>query len=394
MQVDSSLNIAAAERVIREMQGRVTDTTLTLPTRSRANVGGGEPAIVQAVLTWAATQETARISSYAIGAEDAQLDTLTGHLPGLCATLVCDRAEDLSGGDITGPLKELALERLRGLQGPTPQRWSRGAQLEVLCADHLGWSTPQTLYATEETPPRLLSRTEFDRIAELLMERTLADHPAADDQQLKIGLADALYELFRNTDLYARSDDRGNQVGKSIRGIHARRQSISRSGLAKMVEASRPLADYCDRLFPRGERRDIQLLEVSVFDAGPGYAAHWLGRPLAAIQPDEELAAIRTCFEKHATRRNHSTAGMGLCTVVDILRRRSGFLRLRTGRHSLFADLASERELAYGTPPQRRSTASHRPPGLCSPSYCRSEPCRRSSCTASTSRRGRPRSMS
>lgn len=360
MQVDSSLNIAAAERIIREVEGRATDTTLTLPTRSRANVGGGEPAIVQAILTWAATQETARISSYATGPEDGQLDTMTGHLPGLCAALVCDRAEDLNGRDITEPLQELAVKRLRGLQGQSPQQWSRGAQLEVVCADHLGWSTPETLYARDDATLRLLSRKEFDRIAELVMARTLADHPAASDQQLKVGLADALYELFRNTDEYGRVDDRGNQVGKSVRGIHARRQSISRTGLARMVEASRPLADYCDRLYPRENRRDIQLLEISVFDAGPGYAAHWLGRPLADIDRDEELAAIRTCFGKHASRKTNSAAGMGLCTVVDILRRRGGFLRLRTGRHSLFADLVGERDLAYGEPPDLRPWQEHR----------------------------------
>ncbi len=360
VQIDSSLNIAAAERIIREMEGRVTDTTLTLPTRSRANVGGGEPAIVQAILTWAATQGTARISSYAVGPEDPQLDTMTRHLPGLCAALVCDRAEDMHGQDITEALQALAVDRLRGLQGQNPQLFSRGAQLEVVCADHLGWSTPETLYATDDATRRLLSRKEFDRISELILARTLAEHPAVGDQQLKVGLADALYELFRNNDEYGRLDEHGNQVGKSVRGIHARRQSISRTALAQMVEASRPLADYCARLIPRENRRDIQLLEVSVFDAGPGYAAHWLGRPLADIDRDEELAAIRTCFGKHASRKTNSAAGMGLCTVVDILRRRGGFLRLRTGRHSLFADLVSERELAYGEPPNLRHWQEYR----------------------------------
>lgn len=354
MQIESALNIAEAERIIREMEGRNTDTTLTLPTNSRGNVGGGEPAVVQAILTWASSQASARIATYARGSSDGQLETLTSHLVGLCSILTCDWAGDIDRRDLTTDLRELALERLRGLQSPAPQRWSRGAQLEILCADHLGWSTPEMLYATSESSRRLLSRREFDRVADLVLEQTIPDYLAPADLDIKAGLADALYELFRNTDEYARTDENDNLVRRSIRGLHARKQAISRPGLAKMVEASPSLAAYCARLAPRPGRRDIQLLEVSVFDAGPGYAPRWLQRPLAEISREEELAAIQTCFAKHATRKSNSTAGMGLCTVVDILRRGGGFMRLRTGRQSLYADLALEADRAYGELPELR----------------------------------------
>lgn len=355
MHVESSFTIAEAERVIRGMEGRGTDTTLTLPTHSRSNVGGGEPAVVQAVLTWASTQINARIGTYANGPEDSQLESLTRHLVGLCAALVSNEATDADGRDLTAALNKLAVERLRGLQSLEPQRWSRGSQVEILCADHLGWTTPETLYAASEPSKRLLSRKEFDRVAGLILQQTVANYiPAHGDEALKAGLADALYELFRNTDEYARTDERGNRVKHSIRGIHARRQAISRPGLAKMVEASPPLATYCERLTPRQGRRDIQLLEVSVFDAGPGYAPRWLKRPLAAISREQELDAIMTCFGKHATGKDDSSAGMGLCTVVDILRQGKGFMRLRTGRHSLYADLALEAGRPYGELPQLR----------------------------------------
>ncbi|QYE37247.1 hypothetical protein KZX46_21680 (plasmid) [Polymorphobacter sp. PAMC 29334] len=353
MQVESSFSISEAERVIRELEGRRTDTVLTLPTRSRANVGGGEPAVLQAVLTWASAQSVARIRTYARDSVDQQLETLTSHLVGTCAALLCDRADGLDHRDVTAEVRELALERLHGLQGSTPRNWSRGSQIEILCADHLGWSSPETLYATSDAGNRLLSRKEFDRVAELILQHTVPDYfPAREDHDLRIGIADALYELFRNTDEYGRADEHGNSIGRSIRGLHARRQAISRTGLAKMVEASRPLADYCDRLEPRGKRRDIQLLELSVFDSGPGYAPHWLGRPLADITREEELEAIETCFDKHATRKANSTAGMGLSTVVDILRRRNGFMRLRTGRQSLYADLGLQVDQTYGAPPK------------------------------------------
>lgn len=355
MLVESSLSIAEAERIVREMEGRRTDTVLTLPTNSRGNAGGGEPAVLQAVLTWAASQKTARITTHAHGPADPQLDTFARHLVGMCAALIGNRVTDLDGQDVTAEVVELATERLHGLQGSKPEEWSRGSQIEIVCADHLGWGTPKTFYATAEPGKRLLSRREFDRVAELVLAHAVPDYATArKDESLKTGLADALYELFRNTDEYARSDKKGDRADTSIRGLHARRQAVSRSELARMVQASPPLASYCDRLRPREGRRHIQLLEISVFDSGPGYAPHWLKRSLAEISREEELDAIRTCFAKHATRKDDRTSGMGLCTVVDILRRQNGFLRLRTGRHSLYADLGVEQGRAYGDLPELR----------------------------------------
>lgn len=354
MDVESSFSIVEAERIIGAMDGRGTDTILTLPTRSRGHAAGGEPALAQAVLTWASSQRVARMATYAEPG-DGQLEHLSRHLVGLCAALACDQARDADDRDITTELRELALERLRGLQGPNPQRWSRGPQVEIVCADHLGRSTPDTLYVTGRPGKPLRARQEFDRVADLILAATMPDGlEQREGETLRDSIVDALYELFRNTDEYARRDERGDRARVSVRGIHARRHGVSRSALAGMVSTSAPLAAYCERLQPRTDRHQIQLLEISVFDTGPGYAPHWLGRPLAEIDPADELAAIRTCFEKHATRKATATSGMGLCTVVDVLRRGDGFMRLRTGRQSLYADLGADAGRNYGDPPNLR----------------------------------------
>lgn len=354
MDVGSAFSIIEAERIISAMDGRGTDTTLTLPTHSRGHAAGGEPAVAQAVLTWASNQRKARVATYAEPG-DGQLEHLSRHLVGLCAALACDQARDADDRDITVELRELALERLRGLQGPNPQRWSRGPQVEIVCADHLGRSTPDTLYVTAKPGKPLRARQEFDRVADLILAATVPGEPEPrEGETLRDGIIDALYELFRNTDEYARRDEHGDRARVSVRGIHARRHAVSRVALAGMVGTSAPLAAYCERLQPRAGRHQIQLLEISVFDTGPGYASHWLGRPLAEIDSAAELAAVRTCFEKHATRKASTTSGMGLCTVVDVLRRGDGFMRLRTGRQSLYADLGADARRGYGDPPDLR----------------------------------------
>ena len=91
----------------------------------------------------------------------------------------------------------------------------------------------------------------------------------------------------------------------------------------------------------RATNLQIQLIRCRYSIPEPGYAASITGRSLASLTLEEEARAVRDCFMKHATRKEQARSGLGLCNVVDILRDHGGFLRLRTGRQSLYADLAS-----------------------------------------------------
>jgi hypothetical protein len=50
------------------------------------------------------------------------------------------------------------------------------------------------------------------------------------------------------------------------------------------------------------------------------------------------LAAVIDCFKKNATSKRHGDYGQGLPLVIKLLREKRGFLRLRTGRLSLYED--------------------------------------------------------
>jgi len=82
-------------------------------------------------------------------------------------------------------------------------------------------------------------------------------------------IGDALYELFRNTHQHALKDLDGNYLRRSIRGIHARRHSLEPAALTKMLTTSPALLTYCQQLKTRLGRRNIELVEFSVFDSGP-----------------------------------------------------------------------------------------------------------------------------
>ncbi|WP_206757854.1 hypothetical protein [Sphingomonas sp. CFBP 13706] len=352
------MTIVATERLLADLAGQATDMILTVPTHGRHHLAGGESAMVQFLATWAQRQRVPTVSTFARGAADRQVADLAGQLHGLAVALVADEVRGVDGQPIRDRLFELAIDRLRIVQGARPSIASRGPQFELMCADHLGLSAPSLLYALDlDGVARLRDARAFRDLAVQIMAATVPGTlEAMLPRDIRSTLASALYELFRNTEEHARLDDRGNQLRRSLRGIHARRHAIEPATLADIVGSFEPLAEWARRLpRPRADSRDAQMLELSVFDSGPGFAARWSGRPLDLIEPPEELDAIVNCFSKRGSSKARSAAGLGLCNLVDLLRAKGGFLRLRTGRRSLYADLSRERDRAYGDPPDLRA---------------------------------------
>ena len=105
------------------------------------------------------------------------------------------------------------------------------------------------------------------------------------------------------------------------------------------------MADSCRRLpiYDKGgqEGKQTNLLEISTFDAGSGFAETFRRKPIAGMTHDEELEAVQTCFGKNQTSKGRSGFGQGLYRVLRLLKQKNGFLRLRTGRLSLWLDLAA-----------------------------------------------------
>jgi hypothetical protein len=356
MNLNTVHSVASAEALIRELDGSRTDTSLQIATRSRHHAAGGEAAIVQAVITWAQAQRRALLDTFAKGPDDDQLSSLASHLSGLCAALICDVARDVEGRNVTPQLRAEAMARMRALTSEVPGAGSRGPQLEIVCADRREEGLARSVYFVDSTfQGTLKSEEAFRDVARVALKRTgLEGVPLGRDERLVEAIGDCLYELFRNTHEHARLDAAGDLVGRSLRGIHARRHAISPEVLEGIVKDSAPLAAYCGRLQARPGRRDLQIVEFSVFDSGPGLAARWRRQPVAELTAEEELDAVAACFGKHATTKVIDGRGMGLPIVIAALRERNGFMRVRSGRLSLYADLGTEADREFGAAPLLR----------------------------------------
>ena len=231
-----------------------------------------------------------------------------------------------------------------------PYTASRGRQIEIVCADHLGRSYPERVYQGAAPYERtVISRAAFhdfsrEIIANLFPAPINASHRARD---FPPALGDALYELFKNTHEHARTDVYGNELRKSIRGFQVKHHALFVETLEKISNNSPPLAAYCRQRIEQSDRKQIQLIEVSIFYSGPGMGARWFGKKTSELSVEDELQGILNCFHKHFSSKKNSGVGLGLSNVTEVLRRNQGFMRLRTGRHSLYTNLHDEKDREY-----------------------------------------------
>ena len=168
-----------------------------------------------------------------------------------------------------------------------------------------------------------VTKRDFVRIESLLLHRD-------------VPLGRLLHETFRNTAEHAYLDLEGRIPSKGLRCILIAPRMVEPSALqpTALVSGEHPrLRSYfrslCDRPTPGG-RRLVFILELSVFDTGPGFAD--------TIQHRDTDEAIRVshCFHKHASSKLGANSGLGLGRVLRLVHELSGFVRFRTSTTEAF----------------------------------------------------------
>ncbi|WP_242154520.1 hypothetical protein [Sphingomonas sp. BAUL-RG-20F-R05-02] len=351
MRIPRHLQFTRIEAVLSELEG-AGSYVLTTPIENSYHALGGEAALAQAYVTWAQQESRPHIRYATIDAPAP--DEAVSRFASLSAALLASRIS-FGESDLTERVRARALDRVDALQSERGRSETRGLQLEVFCADHHGRSHPAKLYdfPPDEKPTPKPESSLGDLVGEILQATMPLEHGRGETKHLVEPLAGAIYELFRNTHEHARHDLAGNVLKRSIRAIHARRHPIDPGALARVAADTPAIATYCRRLRPTRGRAQLQLLEVSVMDSGPGLAARWLGRSLGPQDRGAvERGAVMECFESGASTKPRPGAGMGLSNLIAVGRASNGFLRLRTGAQSLCADLGLEAAEAFATVPR------------------------------------------
>jgi hypothetical protein len=365
MQLPARATIAECERILRELEGSVGSVPLEIPTNAVYLAAGGEAALIQLILTWAQGQERPLLYTYAADDTDPQLESLAGRLYGVVAAFACMGARGRRRAtDVSKRLKELARDRLE--QDYSLDELGFGSlyqrSIGVLCVDRAGYSAPRSFYSKDSAGQYKLKDIEgFTKLSKGIFETLIAEHQRKNiHPSLRGAVGGFLHELVGNTHDHATTDMSGKQqLDFSIRGLHVRRHGLEPEAMRRVAEGYSPLVSYFDS-FGEAHGKQIQTVEVSVFDAGPGLAQKWRNQPLSAMTAAEERTAVEECFAEGNTTKRHHRYGEGLPLVVRLLREQKGFLRVRTGRLSLHCDMTREVAASPDAPPEFESW---QPPG-------------------------------
>lgn len=325
----------SCEESLAAIAGRHSRENLAVPTHVKGAYLGGEVSQAQVIYTWATGNPEGELRTWAD--DQAGAETLVEGLPGLVAGLLRRPMRSaVDKRELDDTVYRLALRRLDSLHDALPKR-DRGMRVIVVCADHLGRKSPRTFYRGGDGGHVPVTLAEFAPTVGKILDLTV---PPAYSEWLSMGhrgvVTDLLYEAFKNTHEHARSDLKGRELPISFRGIVVRHHLFPRENLALAAAGSKPLSGFLERLEPpMAGNKQIQLLELSVFDCGIGYASHLRRLPLEELPADDEFAAVNECFEKNVSSKALSGAGQGLALIDGLLGDHNGFLRLRTGRLSV-----------------------------------------------------------
>ncbi|TCK85529.1 hypothetical protein [Albibacterium bauzanense] len=154
-------------------------------------------------------------------------------------------------------------------------------------------------------------------------------------------LQSILWELMRNTHEHAIKDHLNQiNISPNTRGAYFRIQRSSKRNFIKEAKSHKGLISYYENALEEG---DNFMLEVSVFDSGPGLVKRFLGAKWEDnLNIRDDVNTIKQCLIKGQTSVVTSkglSKGFGLDHVLKLLSKKHGFLKIRTGRASLYRDL-------------------------------------------------------
>lgn len=347
----SASSIADVERVIEELSTAPPDAHLVLPRKLDERSVGGTSAQLQMVVTWRRQCPDGRLCAY-VNESDNE-----GQREGSVTNLIAKSDHGYFAWELAGQLDtRLGQSSLNDLAGPIAEHRradmaavetsKRGRKVMLLCVDGRRAHYPRTLYQPGRGRPQVVASASFQHLAQDLQHaitfgpdtRQAGDHLAARE------MAKLILELFSNTDEWGRPrpGDSGAPAA-SVRGLRVEMHTMTSAAAASSAAGNPALEKYLEagKLQPREKR--IRLVELSVFDAGPGLA-HWRLRQLGKSSPsvDDEFSAVADCLSKHFGTGNNAARGKGLDSVLRTLTGFAGFLRLRTGRLHLYRDFAHE----------------------------------------------------
>lgn len=323
-----------------------------------------EAATVQWLITWWRTLHgTTRILSLDKELPLETLSRVSDTLPGAIIGLMPSKAVEKVPRQTLAKFRDAYLRQQ--LSWPDLNLHARAA---LLCDDSMPVETglPALLYP-DGYGLKVASRDHFTIVTDkLIFSVTQVSNIRGAINVHRDRLTTILHELFKNTHDHARTNIDRTPLELSIRGLYARFYPVEglRSELAAGSAEQRPdiandrsitlqnqVEQYAahfmnlgrqraEGLRPKATTNFLGLLELSIFDSGPGFAATFLKEKFKTATVQQQFDAVIDCFQTGKSATLDESRGYGLWKVLRDLRAMKGLIRVRTNRINVYRDFA------------------------------------------------------
>ncbi|MBB3176946.1 hypothetical protein [Variovorax sp. Sphag1AA] len=370
----SQTTFSGLEQFLRDVR-QFPGQDLKLPVQvSRGGAFSFSAVAVQAIATWARLHDGVR--RLRVAPQFAEDEVTRSRLAGaLYAIGGLYFAQEVVAGSRVIPRSE-ALEavapRVFAMQDYQYRDTLRGPSVALCCFERAKLEFIQSLYAIPRrgTPDTttIRSASEFKSILSRMLEACSAGASRVlTDVQIEV-LAQLVHQLFKNADVHTISDAEGRLYDAGIRGIQVREVVIADdAAFTDFVSGDRALHAYLTKLSRRGLVREpgahgqesklkkwqaSTFVEISVFDTGPGLALRWLAdregiTRYSQVDLEQELQAVKECFQLHASTHSAAMKGDGLPIALRAMKELRAFMFLRTGRLALYQDFSSQEHTGF-----------------------------------------------
>ena len=214
----------------------------------------------------------------------------------------------------------------------------------ILCADHLDIPLPSSVYVKRGDVNEVRDPEYFIRLFRSLTtgdDSIVPMFPDARSSGVEESFIPTLvYELFRNTHDHARNLVGGARNRFSLRGVLVKLHTSAREEI--VATSDKGINEYLVHIGTKlglKSEAPLMLLEVSVFDSGPGLAQHRSNRNLDELSLKDERKWLEACFKPYSTGvPSDLNRGQGLERVQRRLSELKAVLHVRSGRLSLCRD--------------------------------------------------------
>nr|WP_315475950.1 hypothetical protein [uncultured Undibacterium sp.] len=323
--------------------------------------GGGigvSAALIQFLASWSRQQSTPVLRLYPSPDTENTFQSLAREPHGMAALYFSQKIED-SNQESFSPKHGLTfvVPQIVAMQSGDYQNTMHGRGIFLACFANARNEFIHPFYS-KGSSESLRGREDFHTLAEQLIKTYAPSANRTISDRSFNAISNLLYELFRNTDEHARTDEFGDAYARNLRGVMVKFVTYSEKAISSEINPDdiaqnmfmlRTLANQKTHKDEDGKQKsakDASFIELTVFDTGPGLVRRWLQKNEATkntkdLHIEDEVKFVRKCFEQHSTTKDGRGSGHGLTLVLRCLGELSAFLRLRTGRVCLVQDFSS-----------------------------------------------------